>query len=64
LRPLPLGELVAFVADTLGDYGQGLEAGDLIMSGSFIDPFPLNPGATANADFAGLGSVSVTLSGS
>ncbi len=50
---------VAWLANKLGSLGTTLEAGHLILSGSFIRPVWANPGDTLHADFGPLGGVSV-----
>jgi len=58
---LRLGAAVALVAQRLAEVGETLQAGDLILSGSYTIPLPLAPGETVTADFGALGRVSVTL---
>jgi len=43
----------------LAAYGQGLEAGQVVLSGSFIRPVECPPGTTVAADFGPMGSVSL-----
>lgn len=50
---------VAWLAGKLGQYGKGLRAGDIVMTGSFVRQFPLSPGDVAVADFSGIGRVEV-----
>lgn len=50
---------VAWLANKLGSLGTTLEAGHLVLSGSFIRPVFANKGDTLLADFGPLGSVSV-----
>jgi 2-keto-4-pentenoate hydratase len=50
---------IAWLAGKLGDYGQKLRAGDVIMTGSFVRQFPLLPGDIAVAEFSGIGRVQV-----
>jgi 2-keto-4-pentenoate hydratase len=50
---------IAWLAGKLGQYGQRLRAGDVIMSGSFVRQFPLSPGDIAVAEFSGIGRVEV-----
>lgn len=60
LVPSDPGTLVAFVASYLGVFDQSLEAGDLVLSGSYTaQAAPLGPGEEAIADFGPLGTVSV-----
>ncbi len=63
LVPAHLGELVRFVALFLQAYGWTLEAGDLILSGSYAaEAVVLHPGSSATADFGLLGSVHAQIS--
>lgn len=48
---------VAWLANKLGSLGTPLEAGHLVLSGSFIRPVFANKGDTLHADFGPLGSV-------
>lgn len=50
---------VAWLANKLGSLGTTLEAGHVVLSGSFIRPVWANVGDTLHADFGPLGSVSV-----
>lgn len=55
-RALPrFGEIVALVADTLGEHNERLLAGDVIISGAMTPPIPIAPGGSILADFGGLG---------
>jgi 2-oxo-hept-3-ene-1,7-dioate hydratase len=49
---------VAWLADQLATYGESLEEGQLVLSGSFIQSLPVSAGDSVTADFAELGSVS------
>jgi 2-keto-4-pentenoate hydratase len=51
---------VAWLANTIGAYGQSLHEGDLIMPGSCTRAIPLVAGHTVRADFDMLGHVSVS----
>lgn len=59
--PQDLGVLVAFVARRLGELGEALRAGDLVLSGSYTRPLPVAAGDRVSAEFGALGSVSVAL---
>lgn len=50
---------IAWLANKLGPFGTMLEAGQLILSGSFTRPVWAAKGDTLHADFGPLGSVSV-----
>jgi 2-keto-4-pentenoate hydratase len=52
---------VTWLAGKLGQYGQRLRPGDIVMTGSFVRQFPLLPGDTAMADFSGVGRVEVAI---
>ena len=60
LVPTNLAQIVHFVAVFLDAFGEALEPGDLILSGSFCPvAVPLGPGNEAHAEFGPLGEVSV-----
>lgn len=59
--PDDLGEIVAHTADVLAAAGESLRAGDRIICGSYIDPFPVAAGDTVEADFGPLGTISFTV---
>ncbi len=48
---------VAWLAGKLAEFGEGLRAGDVIMSGSFTRQFPLAAGDQVETVFEGLGAV-------
>jgi len=52
---------VIWLARKLTQLGRGIQAGDLIMSGSFTRQFPIEPGDRVNADFVGIGDVQVAM---
>jgi 2-keto-4-pentenoate hydratase len=52
---------IAWLAGKLGQYGQKLRAGDIIMTGSFVRQFPLSRGDVALADFSNIGRVEVAI---
>jgi 2-keto-4-pentenoate hydratase len=56
----PLNSVI-WLAHKLPDFGRGIRAGDLIMSGSFTRQFPIEPGDRIHADFAGVGAVQVAM---
>ena len=49
---------VAWLANKLHPLGAGLEAGQLVLSGSFTRPVEVGPGDTVQADYGPLGTVS------
>ena len=59
LVPADLAEIVRLVADFLAPRGEGLEAGDWILSGACTSPLRVEAGDEVRADFGPLGSVSV-----
>jgi 2-keto-4-pentenoate hydratase len=61
LVPAHLGEIVAFVADFLAPYGETLAPGDLLLSGSYTDPVPVERGDVVAASYGDLGTVGVTI---
>ena len=50
-------ESVVWLARRMAQYGQQIEAGQIILSGSFIRPIECPPGADIHADFGPFGSV-------
>lgn len=62
LVPVDLGELVAFVAAFLAAFDEGLEVGDLILSGSYTaKALAISSGQEAVASHGPLGGVSVRI---
>ena len=60
LVPADLGELIAFVASYLAAFDERLEAGDIVLSGSFLDrAMRIRAGEEATARFGTLGEVRV-----
>ena len=61
-----LGSLVPFVrlvANTLHAHGEGLAAGDRIITGSLTAPLPVKSGDSVTADFGALGAIELAVSG-
>ena len=50
-------EGIVWLARRMEQFGQGIEAGQVILSGSFIRPVECPPGSRIHADFGGFGSV-------
>ena len=50
---------LAWLANILGEQGVALEAGQLILPGSFTKAEPVTAGSTAVADFGPLGSLTI-----
>ena len=50
---------VLWLVHRLAAYGDGLSAGDIVLSGSFIRPIEAPPGSQIDADFGPFGSVMV-----
>ena len=50
---------VAWLARRMAAYGQRIEAGQIILSGSFIRPIECPPGSHISADFGDFGSVAI-----
>lgn len=48
---------VVWLANRLADYGQGIEAGQVVLSGSFIRPIEAPPGCRISADFGAFGHI-------
>lgn len=53
------GNGVAWLANKLAPHGEGLEAGEIVLGGSFTRPVPCAAGDTFHADYGPLGSISV-----
>ncbi|TMV12657.1 2-oxo-hept-4-ene-1,7-dioate hydratase [Arenibacterium halophilum] len=51
---------IAWLANRLHQWGEGLRAGETVLSGSFIRPIDARAGDTFTADYGDLGSVSVS----
>ena len=49
---------IAWLANRLAQYGQSIQAGDVVLSGSFIRPIESTHGCLIEADFGAFGSVS------
>jgi 2-keto-4-pentenoate hydratase len=58
----PLNSVI-WLARKLREFGRGIEAGEIIMSGSFTRQFPIAPGARVEVDFAGVGEVRTGMEG-
>lgn len=52
-------QAVAWLANTFGELGQKLEAGEIVLSGSLVPLEPVAPGDTMSMDIPGLGSTYV-----
>ncbi len=52
---------LTWLANELRTYGQGLQAGDLVTTGTCITPVPLAPGDLFRAEFGAVGSLQVEL---
>lgn len=51
---------IVWLARRMSQYGQRIEAGQVILSGSFIAPLECPPGTAIDADFGPFGSVSIS----
>jgi 2-oxo-hept-3-ene-1,7-dioate hydratase len=51
---------IAWLANRLAQYGDHIEAGQIVLSGSFIRPIETSPGAIIEADFGEFGKVACT----
>lgn len=56
----PLNSVI-WLAGKLAEFGRGIMAGDLIMSGSFTRQFPIEPGDRVHVDFFGVGDVQTAM---
>ncbi|MBN9080980.1 MAG: hypothetical protein BGP04_22135 [Rhizobiales bacterium 62-17] len=54
---------VAWLAQALARYGEGLKAGDIVMSGALARMLPASPGDVFEGDFGAFGSVKVSFAG-
>jgi 2-oxo-hept-3-ene-1,7-dioate hydratase len=52
---------ILWLVHRLAQYGQGIAAGEILLSGSFIRPVEAPPGSRFHADFGPFGHVQVTL---
>ena len=50
---------IVWLSKRLGDYGQTIRAGDVVLSGSFIRPIEARSGDSFHADFGSFGDVSI-----
>lgn len=55
-------ESVVWLARRMAQYGQSIEPGQIILSGSFIRPVECPPGTKIHADFGAFGSVDIAFS--
>lgn len=53
---------IVWLAERLAAYGQGIEAGQTVLSGSFVRPIECPAGTSISADYAEFGSVQVAFS--
>ena len=53
-------EPLVWLANILGERGAAIEAGDVVIPGSFTAAQVVQAGSTATADFGDLGKISVT----
>ncbi|TNJ41379.1 2-oxo-hept-4-ene-1,7-dioate hydratase [Phaeobacter sp. B1627] len=51
---------VLWLARRMADYGQQIEPGDIVLSGSFVRPVECPPGTYIHADFGPFGSVEIS----
>ena len=54
---------VVWLARKLTEFGRGLKAGEIIMTGSFTRQFPIAPGDSIRTVFSGVGAVETRMSG-
>jgi 2-keto-4-pentenoate hydratase len=57
----PLNSIV-WLAGKLAEYGRGLRAGEIVMTGSFTRQFPIAPGDRIRVSFTGVGVVEAGMS--
>ena len=58
----PLNSVI-WLARKLTEFGRGIEAGEIIMSGSFTRQFPIAAGDRVEVDFTGVGEVRTAMLG-
>ncbi len=58
----PLNSVI-WLARKLREFGRSIQAGEIIMSGSFTRQFPIEPGDRVGVDFAGVGKVRAAMLG-
>jgi 2-keto-4-pentenoate hydratase len=58
----PLNSVI-WLARKLQQFGRGIEAGEIIMSGSFTRQFPIEPGDRVEVNFVDVGDVRTTMLG-
>lgn len=58
----PVHALV-WLANTIGAMGVGLQAGHVVLTGSFTSAVPISAGDSVTASFAGIGSIALSLAG-
>ena len=51
---------ILWLVHRLAAYGQGIEAGQVVLSGSFIRPIEAPPGSVLDADFGPFGRVQIS----
>lgn len=51
---------IAWLSERMGQYGQRIEPGQVVLSGSFVAPIECPPGTDIAADFGQFGSVSIS----
>ena len=52
---------LTWVANEVAAYAGGLRAGDLVITGTCVEPVPIAPGERLHVDFGDLGAVALTL---
>ena len=55
---------VAWLCNKIAPLGDGLEAGEIVLAGSFTRPITIAPGDVVHADYGPLGSIGVSFFGS
>jgi len=56
-------ESMVWLAHRLAEYGEQIEPGQIVLSGSFIRPIECPPGSCIEADYGAFGEVSITFGG-
>jgi 2-keto-4-pentenoate hydratase len=54
---------LTWLANELAAHGGGLRAGDLVITGTCVEPVPIAPGQRLRVDFGDLGTIEVAFGG-
>ena len=51
---------IVWLSERMGQYGQHLEAGQVVLAGSFVAPVECPPGTEIHADYGDFGSATIS----